>query len=290
MAIEKKFLQKAIEDLQVKDYLNRELEKAGVSKITIQKTPVATRIMLAVRKPGMVVGKKGKAIKDLCDDIQQKFGIENPQFEVVEVAKPALDARLVAERIGRRLEMRPNFKPIMRITLKEIMEAGAMGAEIRLSGKLVGKGGKAKTFAVRAGYLKKSGAPKKKVLYAKNTVYLKAGAIGIKVKIVPPGMFELPAAKKAREAGEAVAREAAAKEKAAAAPEAKPEVTEEKAEETPKKAQAPRKKPPRKQMDSEEKEQSAKKEDAEATEKTEQQEGAVEPVAEAVKENEEKKE
>ena len=186
MAIEKKFLQKALDELQVKDYLFKELEKAGVSEVTLQKTPIATRITVLVRKPGMVVGKKGKAIKELCEDVERKFGIENPQFEVIEVQFPSLDARLMAEKIARRIETRPNFKPILRFAVKEIIEAGALGAEIRIAGKVVGKGGKAKTFTARAGYLKKSGEPMKQVRMAKYTVYLKAGAIGIRVRIVPP--------------------------------------------------------------------------------------------------------
>ena len=187
MAIEKKFIKKALDDIQVKDFIYKELEKAGVSEIILQKTPIATRITAFVRKPGMVVGKKGKTIKDLCDLLQQKYGIENPQFEVVEVRYPELDAKLMAEKIGRRIEMRPNFKPILRSSIQEIMEAGAIGAEIRIAGKVVGKGGKAKTLTARSGYLKKSGHMMTLLVREGRFVaYLKAGAIGIKVKIVPP--------------------------------------------------------------------------------------------------------
>lgn len=187
MAIEKKFIQQALADLQVKTLLFKELDKAGVSEITIQKTPIATRITVRVRRPGLVVGKKGKAIKDLCEMLERRFGMENPQFEVIEVAQPSLDARLMAEKIGRRLEMRPNAKPIMRMALREIMDAGALGAELQAAGKIVGKGGKAKVLRMRAGYLKKSGEPTKLVRKGHFVAYLKAGAVGISVKIVPPG-------------------------------------------------------------------------------------------------------
>ncbi len=89
------------------------------------------------------------------------------------------------------MELRGNAKQAMRIALREIMSAGAIGAEIRVAGKIVGKGGKAKALTVRAGYLKKSGDLMKLVNEAKATAYPKAGAIGVTVRILPPGT-ELP--------------------------------------------------------------------------------------------------
>lgn len=186
MASEKKFLKKAIAAFAVKKFLEKELNKAGVSEVVIQKTPIATRISIFVRRPGIVVGKKGKTIKDLCDILLAKFGIDNPQIEVVEVQHPELDAKLVAEKIGRQIEIRGNVKQILRFTLKEIMGSNAIGAEIRIGGKVVGKGGKAKVLTARAGYLKKSGEQMKLVKVGTYTAYPKAGAIGITVKIVPP--------------------------------------------------------------------------------------------------------
>ncbi len=187
MAVEKKFIKKALKDLKVKIFLNAELERAGVSEVVIQKTPIATRISIFVRRPGIVVGKKGKGIRDLCEDLQTQFGIENPQIEVVEVAKPELDAKLVAEKIGSQIELNPRIKPIMRFALREVMSAGALGCEIRVAGKVQGKGAKAKTLAIRAGYLKKSGNVMHLVKEGRYVAYLKAGAIGVSVKIVAPG-------------------------------------------------------------------------------------------------------
>jgi small subunit ribosomal protein S3 len=186
MTVQRKMLQKALDDLTVKTFLYKDLSKAGVSDIQIQRTPIATRITARVRKPGMVVGKKGNTIKEVCDELSRRFGIENPQFEVIEVTQPALDAKLMAEKIGQRIEMRPNIKPIMRMAMREIMEAGALGVEIQVAGKVVGKGGKAKALRVRSGYLRKSGEPMKQVRRGHYVAYLKAGAIGILVKIVPP--------------------------------------------------------------------------------------------------------
>ncbi len=187
MATEKKFIQKALLDFSLKQFLERELANAGVSSIEIQKTPIATRIAIMVRRPGLVVGKKGKAIKDIASMLQSQYKVENPQIEVIEVSVPSLDAKLMAEKVGRQLEIKGNVKTAMRFALKEIMAAGAIGAEIRAAGKLVGKGGKARTLTIRAGYLKKSGEESRKVKEGKYTAHLKAGAVGISVKIVPPG-------------------------------------------------------------------------------------------------------
>lgn len=195
MAVEKKFLHKAINEHIVKDYLGKELNSAGVSSITIQKTPLATRIALRVRRPSVVIGKKGSNVKAVGEELEKSYGIENPQLDVIEVETPELDAKLVAQRIARQIEIEGNIKQTMRFNLNDVMAAGALGCEIAVAGKVVGKGGKAKAIRMRRGYLKKSGDVKKLVDVAKATAYLKAGAIGVRVKIVPPGVAFPDAAK-----------------------------------------------------------------------------------------------
>ncbi|HEV8289620.1 MAG TPA: 30S ribosomal protein S3 [Candidatus Norongarragalinales archaeon] len=188
MATEKKFIKRMMENLQVKRYLNTEVERAGISNIEIERTPIATRVALFVRKPGMVVGKKGMGIQKIAETLQQVYKLENPQIEVIEVQQPELDAKLMAERIARQIEVKGNIKQVLRMSLNDIMSSGAIGAEIYIAGKVVGKGGKAKGFQVRSGYLKKSGhLMEKLVRLGKFTAYPKAGAIGVQVRIVPPG-------------------------------------------------------------------------------------------------------
>jgi len=162
------------------------MDRAGVSQVILQKTPMATRIIIYVRRPGVVVGKKGSSIKDLCEKLTARFGVDNPQLDVIEVENPSLDAILMAEKIGRQIEIRGNIKQIMRMTLKDIMAAGAVGAEIRLAGKVVGKGGKAKAMKIYAGHLKKSGDPVHLIPEGRYVCYLKAGTIGVSVKIASP--------------------------------------------------------------------------------------------------------
>ncbi|MFH1107269.1 MAG: 30S ribosomal protein S3 [Candidatus Micrarchaeota archaeon] len=195
MAVEKKFLHKLINEQIVKDYLGKELSGAGVSTITIQKTPLATRVAIRVRRPSVVIGKRGSNVKAVSEELTRRFGIENPQLDVIEVEKPELDAKLVAQRISRQIEIEGNVKQTMRFNMNDVMNAGALGCELRVAGKVVGKGGKSKSIRMRKGYLKKSGDVMKLVDKAYATAYLKAGAIGILVKIVPPGTIFPDAAK-----------------------------------------------------------------------------------------------
>jgi small subunit ribosomal protein S3 len=186
MSVVKKIVQKSMSDYKVKAFIGKQVEKAGVSSVTIQKTPLATRIILAVRRPGIVVGKKGHSIKELCDELEAKFGVENPQIDVMEVSRPELDAVIMAEKIAKQIEVRMNSKQIVRMTLKDIMNAGAVGAEIRISGKITGKGDKARTMKIRDGYLKKSGSIMGKVLIGRYQARLRGGIVGVTVRIVPP--------------------------------------------------------------------------------------------------------
>ncbi|MFH1750542.1 MAG: 30S ribosomal protein S3 [Candidatus Micrarchaeota archaeon] len=187
MATEKKFLVKALNDLMIKAYLEGELKNAGISTIMIQKTPLATRIAMRVKRPSMVIGKKGATVKAITEKLEKDYGIDNPQLDIIEVENPSLDAKLVAEKIARQIEIEGNAKQIMRINLRDVVESGALGVEIIVAGKVIGKGAKAKALRMRKGFLKKAGELKKLIDIGRATAYLKAGAIGISVKIVRPG-------------------------------------------------------------------------------------------------------
>ncbi len=187
MGIEKKFIKDAIAKYKVSKFLEKELDRSGFSGVTIQRTPIVTRIEVEVTRPGRVIGKKGKNIKKITDTVRNEFGIDNPQIAVVETPNPILNPRLVAKRACRYIEIGKKVKPVLNGLLKEIMGAGAMGAEIVASGKLAGKGGRARSFRVLAGYIPKAGEPTRLVRKDHYAAYPKAGAIGIYVRIVPPG-------------------------------------------------------------------------------------------------------
>lgn len=187
MAIERKFISDNIKKLQVKEYLKTELERAGCGEIDIQRTPLGTRVIVHAQRPGLVIGKKGMSIKKLTDVLDKEFKIENPQVEVSELGVPELNAQIMAESIASALERGIHFRRAAYTTLRRIMEAGARGAQIEISGKLTGE--RAKSVKFMDGYLKHCGEPA--ILYVKKgyaRAAPKPGIIGVKVKIMPPGI------------------------------------------------------------------------------------------------------
>jgi len=187
MAIERKFIKDSIAIHRIARFLEIELDRAGFSGVDIQRTPMVTRIAVAVTNPGRVIGKKGKSIRDLTELIQKQFGIENPQISVVDITNPDLEPRLVAKKTVKTIEMGKNIRRILHATLKMIMVQGALGAEIVASGKIAAKGGRSRRLRVSAGYLPKAGEPARLVKRAHVTAYPKSGAIGVLVRIVLPG-------------------------------------------------------------------------------------------------------
>ena len=188
--IEKKFIEDAKIKAMLADFIKQELKRAGVSKVEIQRTPLITRIVVYVRRPGMVIGKKGRSIRELTECIAKEFKVENPRIDVKQVEVPELDPVLMAERIARMLERGAKPRRAAYSTLHAIMSAGAIGAEIRIKGKLAGKGARAKKLRVEAGYMPKAGQPSHELVREAFTVALpKPGIIGIWVRIVPPGVI-----------------------------------------------------------------------------------------------------
>jgi len=187
LGVERKFIEDAIGRFRIAKFLEVELDRAGFSKVEIQRTPMVTRIAVDVTKPGKVIGRRGKSIQDLTETIQRRFGIDNPQISITEVTKTELEPRLMAKSVVRQIEMGKNIRRILHFSLKRIMEAGALGAEIVASGKIAAKGARAKRMRVSAGYMPKAGEPKRLVSESHVTAYPKSGAIGVLVRIVQPG-------------------------------------------------------------------------------------------------------
>ncbi len=187
MGIEKKFIEDAVTRYQISEFMEKELDRAGFSSVDIQRTPMVTRITVNVTEPGRVIGKKGKTIRELTENIGKEFKIDNPQISVGEVTKPSLEPRLVAKKICRFVEMGKKVRAVLHFILREIMESGALGAEIVASGKIAAKGGRGRSLRVAAGLIPKAGEPTRLVKEDLVTAYPKSGAIGVLVRIVPPG-------------------------------------------------------------------------------------------------------
>lgn len=185
MSIERTFVKRGYKMAELEEFLEKELERAGYGGVEIKPIPTGTRVVLYVERPGMVIGRKGRSIKQLTDELAQKYGLENPQIEVVEIKVPELCAPIMAKRIAFALERGINFRRIGHTALRRIMRAGARGAEIVLSGKLSGERARSERFY--EGYLKKAGEPATKfVSYGYAVAKLKPGIVGVKVRIMPP--------------------------------------------------------------------------------------------------------
>jgi small subunit ribosomal protein S3 len=186
MALERKFIEDNIRKFEVKEFLQRELERAGCGEIDIQRTPLGTRVIVHVQRPGLVIGRKGQAIRKLTTILKTRFGLDNPQIEVNELEVPELNPNVMARSIANALERGIHFRRAAYTALRRIMEAGARGAEITISGKLTGE--RAKTVKFVDGYLKHCGEPA--MMFVKEGYAVaapKPGVIGVKVKIMPPG-------------------------------------------------------------------------------------------------------
>jgi len=187
--IERTFIQKNFNRMELEDYLTKKLDRAGFSHLEIIKTPLVTRIVLHVAKPGFAIGKGGSTIKTLTEVIAQKYKIDNPQIEIQEVKQPNLNAKILAERMASMIQREFSWRSIAYKLVKDVVDAGAQGVELVVKGKLSGKGGRKKKVRIAYGYMKKLGDQTKMVDYAKAASYPKAGAIGIRLRIIHPDVI-----------------------------------------------------------------------------------------------------
>ncbi|MCD6408937.1 MAG: 30S ribosomal protein S3 [Candidatus Verstraetearchaeota archaeon] len=185
MSITKYFVSKGINYMAIDEFLQKELRRAGYAGVEIQKTPIGTRVVIYAERPGLVIGRGGATIRELARALESRFGVENPQISVAQVPVPELNARIMANRIAMALQRGIHFRKAAFIALRQIMEAGARGAEIIVKGKLTTE--RARYEKYRAGDILKSGHPKEFVVDSAVThVLLKPGVYGIKVKIFLP--------------------------------------------------------------------------------------------------------
>ena len=253
MAIERKFVNDGYVKASMDEYFAEQLNRAGYGGMELNRTPMGTQIIIYSEKPGMVIGKAGKVIRKLTRDVATKYNLENPQIDAQEVKKPELNAQMMASRLAASIERGWYFRKAGHNTLRAVMNAGALGCEVVISGKLTGARSRVEKFV--DGYIKHSGNPVEHVVDEGFAVAIKKlGTLGCKVRIIQPGVVlpdsykvreiselvepvEKPAEKPAEEPAEAPKKEGAAKPRPAAAP-AKPveaaEVAEpEEAEEEP---------------------------------------------------------
>lgn len=187
MLYEDKLIEEYYSKYKIMKYLERRLERAGLASIEIQRTPMVTRITLEVTNPARIIGRGGRLINELTNDIKTEFKIDNPQISVIDVRQPFLEPAMVAKRAAKYIEMGKKVRAVLHYMLREIIRAGALGAEIVASGKIGAKGARAKSLRVSGGYIPKAGEPARLVRKAHLNANTKSGVIGVLVRIVPPG-------------------------------------------------------------------------------------------------------
>jgi len=179
-------VKKAIKDnynmMLLNDFLREEIKESGFHKVEISKTPTGTKIALYVTRPGIVIGRKGTGIKQLTEKIESDFGFKSPQISVEEIQKAELSPSVMCNRMAAHIERGTAFRRATMWTLNQIMEGGAMGVQITVSGKL--RGDRSAFEKHTQGILPRAGN------YAKNLVseditHTKTpmGLIGIKIRI-----------------------------------------------------------------------------------------------------------
>jgi len=169
-------------NLELDEFLSETLRDAGYGHVDVQKTPIGTRITLSVTRPGLVIGRKGTGIRDLTSKLEQKFGLSNPQISVTELEAPELNPKIMCNRIAQLIERGTAFRRAAIWTNNTIMNAGALGVEITVAGKLRSERAHFEKHA--AGLVPKSGDVANKVVrYGVTHVLTKMGLMGIQLKI-----------------------------------------------------------------------------------------------------------
>ena len=166
----------------LKDYLKEQIKDSGFAKAEVSKTPVGTRVSLHVTRPGIVIGRNGVGIRALTERLGTDFGLKNPQVTVIEVEKPELSPGVMCNRMASHMERGTAFRRATMWTIQQIMEGGAMGVQITVSGKL--RGDRSAFEKHTAGILPRAGHHAD-VIVSDDVAHVKTamGLVGIRIRI-----------------------------------------------------------------------------------------------------------
>lgn len=189
-------------NMELDEFLSQTLKDAGYGFADVQKTPIGTRITLYVTRPGLVIGRKGTGIRDLTAKLEQKFGLNSPQISVMEVSVPELNPKIMCNRIAQLIERGTAFRRAALWTINTVMNAGALGVEVSISGKL--RSERAHFEKHSAGIIPKSGDVASRVVNTGIThVLTKMGLMGVQLRIALknelPEEFELADGQESKE-------------------------------------------------------------------------------------------
>lgn len=185
--IERKILKAKSLEFTILEFIKRTLGDVPIKEVNFEKTPLGERVTIFTSAPGLVIGREGSNIKKLTLLLKDKFNFENPQIKIGEIDNMFLSASVVAKNMANDLARygSQKFKLTGFKALTNIMNSGAMGVEIKISGKL--PSARAKSWRFSKGYLKKTGYVSDFLIdHAIESVTLKTGVVGIKVSIMLP--------------------------------------------------------------------------------------------------------
>jgi small subunit ribosomal protein S3 len=188
MSIVKRFITESIKRTEIDEFLQKKLERAGYGGVNLSKTPLGTHVVIYAMRPGLVIGRGGETIKELASALEHNFKVSNPQISVSEIEVPEFNAHVIASRVTSALERGVHFRRAGFWALNQVMEAGALGAEIVISGKLTTERARFEKF--KAGHFPIVGEPALRAMKTADAhIQLKPGIIGVRVKIMPPDAY-----------------------------------------------------------------------------------------------------
>jgi len=187
--IEKYFVKQAFRKIDLERFFEKHFAKAGFNSLSIVKTPMSTRLIVCVAKPGIAIGYSGKTIKSIGQIVEDKFSIKNPHIEIKSVEDADYNVKYIIQNIVNELEKGINWKQVAYKAVKNLSELPIMGFELIFKGKMMSKGGRKQKYRFVSGYLKVIGDQTKFMKEAIAPAYTKSGAIGVRLKLVPPNVM-----------------------------------------------------------------------------------------------------
>jgi small subunit ribosomal protein S3 len=175
-----------VERQLVREYLLKETERAGFGGLHFNRTPEGTKVTLTAEQVGRVIGRRGKVIHELQRRLQEDFNLTNPQLEVEEIEDSRINAQIMASRLASSLERGWFFRRAGHSTVQNIMDAGARGCIVILSGKITGARHRVEKF--QKGHIKYCGETALQLMdVGFSTAVKKLGTVGCTVRIMRPG-------------------------------------------------------------------------------------------------------
>lgn len=184
------FVSQLKEDIQIREYLERHLKKAGLVRIDIERfNDGAITVIIKTTKPGLIIGKGGAGIEELKKKIKDKLKIKKElKVNIEEIRDINLQAQVIANNIAESLEKRVAFRKLMKQSLEQVMNAGAKGGKIAIGGRLNG------ADIARTEHLSLGKIPlhtlRADIDFARSTAFTTYGTVGVKVWIYKGDVFE----------------------------------------------------------------------------------------------------